>query len=411
MIPGAAAVATAALSLLLGGGVANAQEVAEAPAPVQVPAIHAVDALGSAIKDAPQSPAVPASDVLSFLSDSINLLGRDILSAKGLSAKGLSALVTTENPPVDPQDPNAQSEDEGVMGVIGQVAPYALALLGIPALAIPGGVVGAVAGAVVGAGVAIFAGIAAAVIVASPALIAGLGTALVPALAIAAVGVVIGLIPALVLLVAGVVAIVSAIVVGLLVITWPLWVPAGIILIVLSVAGTSVVGGIAFFTTPIGGPAWLTPAVLLGIILLGLGLLPGIALIVAGLLFGVAAVVALLTLPLVGLAVLILSVAAFVFLGVMALIGSLGLLPAIVAFVVFGLIAAVVTIPVGAVIGLAAGGIIGGVAGAVAGIVGALIYAFVIAPRKKKDEEAPADDANAPKEKKMAVQADYALAA
>lgn len=38
MIPGAAAVATAALSLLLGGGVANAQEAAQAPAPVQVPA-------------------------------------------------------------------------------------------------------------------------------------------------------------------------------------------------------------------------------------------------------------------------------------------------------------------------------------------------------------------------------------
>ncbi|WP_276771153.1 hypothetical protein [Lawsonella clevelandensis] len=402
MIPGAAAVATAALSLLLGGGVANAQEVAEVPAPVQVPAIHAVDALGSAIKDAPQSPAVPASDVLSFLSDSINLLGRDILSAKGLSAKGLSALVTTENPPVDPQDPNAQSEDEGVMVVIGQVAPYSLALLGIPALAIPGGVVGAVAGAVVGAGVAIFAGIAAAVIVASPALIAGLGTALVPALAIAAVGVVIGLIPALVLLVAGVVAIVSAIVVGLMVITWPLWVVGGLVMLLIGLGIIPIGTGAAIAT---GGVA--TPIAIAGIVFMVLGLLPGIALVVAGLLFGVAAVVALLTLPLVGLAGLILSVAAFVFLGVMALIGSLGLLPAIVAFVVFGLIAAVVTIPVGAVIGLAAGGVIGAVAGAV----GALIYVFVIAPRKKKDEEAPADDANAPKEKKMAVQADYALAA
>ena len=222
MIPGAAAVATAALSLLLGGGVANAQEAAQAPAPVQVPAIHVVDALDSAIKDAPQAPAIPASDVLTFLSDSINLLGRDILSTKDFSAKSLSTLVKAENTPADPQDPNAQSEGEGVMGVIGQVAPYALALLGIPALAIPGGVVGAVAGAVVGAGVAIFAGIAAAVIVASPAVIAGLGTALVPALAIAAVGVVVGLLPALVLLVAGVVAIVSAIVVGLMVITWPL---------------------------------------------------------------------------------------------------------------------------------------------------------------------------------------------
>ena len=399
MIPGAAAVATAALSLLLGGGVANAQEVAEVPAPVQVPAIHAVDALGSAIKDAPQSPAVPASDVLSFLSDSINLLGRDILSAKGLSAKGLSALVTTENPPVDPQDPNAQSEDEGVMVVIGQVAPYSLALLGIPALAIPGGVVGAVAGAVVGAGVAIFAGIAAAVIVASPALIAGLGTALVPALAIAAVGVVIGLIPALVLLVAGVVAIVSAIVVGLMVITWPLWVVGGLVMLLIGLGIIPIGTGAAIAT---GGVA--TPIAIAGIVFMVLGLLPGIALVVAGLLFGVAAVVALLTLPLVGLAGLILSVAAFVFLGVMALIGSLGLLPAIVAFVVFGLIAAVVTIPVGAVIGLAAGGVIGAVAGAV----GALIYVFVIAPRKKKDEEAPAD---APKENKMAVQADYALAA
>lgn len=208
------------------------------------------------------------------------------------------------------------------------------------------------------------------------------------------------------LLVAGVVAIVSAIVVGLLVITWPLWVPAGIILILIAFG---VIPIAALGELPTAG--FFTPFLIAGVVLLGLGLLPGIALVVAGLLFGVAAVVALLTLPLVGLAGLILSVAAFVFLGVMALIGSLGLLPAIVAFVVFGFIAAVVTIPVGAVIGLAAGGVIGGVAGAVAGIVGALIYAFVIAPRKKKDEEAPADDANAPKEKKMAVQADYALAA
>lgn len=105
MIPGAAAVATAALSLLLGGGVANAQEAAQAPAPVQVPAIHVVDALDSAIKDAPASPAVPASDVLTFLSDSINLLGRDILSTKDFSAKSLSTLVKAENTPADPQDP------------------------------------------------------------------------------------------------------------------------------------------------------------------------------------------------------------------------------------------------------------------------------------------------------------------
>lgn len=406
MIPGAAAVATAALSLLLGGGVANAQEAAQAPAPVQVPAIHVVDALDSAIKDAPQAPAVPASDVLTFLSDSINLLGRDILSTKDFSAKSLSTLVKAENTPADPQDPNAQSEGEGVMGVIGQVAPYALALLGIPALAIPGGVVGAVAGAVVGAGVAIFAGLAAAVIVASPALIAGLGIALAPSLAIAAVGVLIGLLPALAFLIAGVVAVVSAIVVGLLVITWPLWVPVGLGLFLAGTLSTGTGGAITFAFPPAATEGF--PLAVAGIVLMALGLLPGIALVVAGLLFGVAAVVALLTFPLVGISVLVLSVAAFLFFGVMALVGSLGLLPAIVAFVVFGVLTGVVSIPVGALIGLAVGGVVGGVAGAVVGIVAALIYAFVIAPRKKKDEEAPAD---APKENKMAVQADYALAA
>lgn len=166
MIPGAAAVATAALSLLLGGGVANAQEAAQAPAPVQVPAIHVVDALDSAIKDAPQAPAIPASDVLTFLSDSINLLGRDILSTKDFSAKSLSTLVKAENTPADPQDPKGN----GALDMVLKVVPYVVPLLAIPALAVPGGVVGAVAGAVVGAGVAIFAGLAAAVIAASPAI-------------------------------------------------------------------------------------------------------------------------------------------------------------------------------------------------------------------------------------------------
>lgn len=129
MIPGAAAVATAALSLLLGGGVANAQEAAQAPAPVQVPAIHVVDALDSAIKDAPQAPAIPASDVLTFLSDSINLLGRDILSTKDFSAKSLSTLVKAENTPADPQDPKGN----GALDMVLKVVPYVVPLLAIPA--------------------------------------------------------------------------------------------------------------------------------------------------------------------------------------------------------------------------------------------------------------------------------------
>ena len=229
MIPGAAAVATAALSLLLGGGVANAQEAAQAPAPVQVPAIHVVDALDSAIKDAPQAPAIPASDVLTFLSDSINLLGRDILSTKDFSAKSLSTLVKAENTPADPQDPKGN----GALDMVLKVVPYVVPLLAIPALAVPGGVVGAVAGAVVGAGVAIFAGLAAAVIAASPAIIAAIGIALAPALAIAAVGVLVGLLPGLAFLLAGIVAVVSGIVVGLMVITWPLWVVGGLIMLLI----------------------------------------------------------------------------------------------------------------------------------------------------------------------------------
>ena len=366
MIPGAAAVATAALSLLLGGGVANAQEAAQAPAPVQVPAIHVVDALDSAIKDAPQAPAIPASDVLTFLSDSINLLGRDILSTKDFSAKSLSTLVKAENTPADPQDPKGN----GALDMVLKVVPYVVPLLAIPALAVPG----AGAGALAGAAIAAFAGAAAALLVEAPFLLASFNIVSVPA----------GLVALVAGLTAGIVAAVSAIVAGLLFLTLPLWVPAGIVLVCLGAFATTLGLEGAFFS---GGLT--SPAAILGFVLLGLGLLPGLVLVIAGLLFGIAGVIALLSIP-------VFALAAFLFLGVFTLVCSLGLFPAIVAFLVVGGIAAVVTLPVGGVLG----GVAGGLAGGVLAVVAMLIYGFVIAPRLNRKET-----------DKKAVKSDFALAA
>lgn len=338
---------------------------------MQVPAIHVVSALDSAIKDAPQTPAVPASDVLTFLSDSINLLGRDILSTKDFSAKSLSTLVKAENTPADPQDPN--SKDNGALDMVLKVVPYVVPLLAIPALAVPG----AGAGALAGAAVAAFAGAAAALLVEAPFLLASFNIVSVPAGLVA-------LVAGLTIVVAGIVAAVSGIVTGLMLLTLPLWVPVGIILILIAfgVIPTAAVGEL-----PSGG--FSTPFLIAGVVLLGLGLLPGLVLVIAGLLFGIAGVIALLSIP-------VFALAAFLFLGVFTLVCSLGLFPAIVAFLVVGGIAAVVTLPVGGVLG----GVAGGLAGGVLAVVAMLIYGFVIAPRLNRKET-----------DKKAVKSDFALAA
>lgn len=388
-IPGAAAIAAAALSLFLGGGVAQAQEATQPEAPVQIPAVNIADAIDVSAPEAPAEPAAPVNEVLNFLADSINLAGRDVLQKhveEAVDATGISKLLGTvetatflnDEEPVDGTDNGAGTEEGGFD--IASLAPFLAIPVGIALLAVPG----ALAGGVGGAAVAVFAGLAAAAIVIAPAVIAGLAVATVPALAIALVAGLVGLLPAIVFIVAGIVAVVSAIVVGLLVITWPLWVPAGIIMAVLGTVNEAIPG-----------------LQIAGFVFLGLGLLPGIALVAAGLLFGVTAFVALLSLPLVGLSVFLFSVALFVFLGIVALIGSLGLLPAIVAFVVVGLIAAVVTIPVGAIIGLG----VGGVAGAFLGGLIAVILYFVLPRVLNKDEEEEAENNN------TANQKDFALAA
>lgn len=328
-----------------------------------------VDALDSAIKDAPQAPAVPASDVLTFLSDSINLLGRDILSTKDFSAKSLSTLVKAENTPADPQDPKGN----GALDMVLKVVPYVVPLLAIPALAVPG----AGAGALAGAAVAAFAGAAAALIVEAPFLLASFNIVSVPAGLVA-------LVAGLTIVVGGIVAIVSAIVAGLIFLTLPLWVPVGIVLVCLGAFAATLGLGGAFFT---GGLS--SPAAILGFVLLGLGLLPGLVLVIAGLLFGIAGVIVLLSIP-------VFALAAFLFLGVFTLVCSLGLFPAIVAFLVVGGITAVVTLPVGGVLG----GIAGGLAGGVLAVVAMLIYGFVIAPRLNRKET-----------DKKAVKSDFALAA
>lgn len=85
VLPGAAAFAAAALSLCLGGGVAHAQETADLPAaPVQTHSLHAANLNPLSVPQEEgdgegSSPNVPVGDILSFLSDSIYLVGRDVL--------------------------------------------------------------------------------------------------------------------------------------------------------------------------------------------------------------------------------------------------------------------------------------------------------------------------------------------
>lgn len=386
VLAGAASIVAAALSLFVGGGVAQAQEAPVAPQPLHVSTINILDSLDV---EAPNNSGAPVNGVLSFLADSITLVGRDVLSQHPTKvADNLFGTVETVTALSDntPTDESAEGTDLKALAI--KAAPFAA----IPVLGVIGGVAGALVGGVGGAAVAVFAGLAAAALVIAPAVIAGVGIALAPALAIAAVAVLVGLLPGLVFLVAGIVAVVSAIVVGLLVITWPLWFVGGLIMLLIGL-GAIPIGTASGIAT--GGIT--APIAIAGLVLMILAVLPGLALVVAGVLFGVAALVALISLPLVGLSVLLLTVAAFLFLGVVALVGSLSLLPAIVAFFVVGAIAAVVTVPVGGVVGFAAGGVLGAILGAIV----ALVWTFVIAPKtSKEDESEPA-----------AAQDDFALAA
>lgn len=97
VLPGAAAFAAAALSLCLGGGVAHAQETADLPAaPVQTHSLHAANLNPLSVPQEEgdgegSSSNVPVGDILSFLSDSIYLVGRDVLGNIAGAGAGAAA--------------------------------------------------------------------------------------------------------------------------------------------------------------------------------------------------------------------------------------------------------------------------------------------------------------------------------
>lgn len=87
VLPGAAAFAAAALSLCLGGGVAHAQEATDnSVTSVHVQAPRIVDTV-RVTNDSP-TPEAPVDGALAFLAESINLVGRDVLSQKEYMSRG-----------------------------------------------------------------------------------------------------------------------------------------------------------------------------------------------------------------------------------------------------------------------------------------------------------------------------------
>ena len=74
--------AAATLSLSAGGAIANAQEVPTPPSPTTHTVVHHEPlALAGTIEQHIQNhPTVPAGEILDFLSQSLTLIGRDVLT-------------------------------------------------------------------------------------------------------------------------------------------------------------------------------------------------------------------------------------------------------------------------------------------------------------------------------------------
>lgn len=193
VLPGVAAFAAAALSLCLGGGVAHAQETADLPAaPVQTHSLHAANLNPLSVPQEEgdgegSSPNVPVGDILSFLSDSIYLVGRDVLGniagagagaaagaagaglnpalLLGLAAKAQGHAVASGQTPADgnqagsapaPQlvGPDGDINFGAVFNVfLGHLTPSAImgTIVAVPAFADSIGLMSAVVGSVVGA--------------------------------------------------------------------------------------------------------------------------------------------------------------------------------------------------------------------------------------------------------------------
>ena len=77
--------AAATLSLSAGGAIANAQEVPTPPSPTTHTVVHHEPlALAGTIEQHIQNhPTVPAGEILDFLSQSLTLIGRDVLTNTG----------------------------------------------------------------------------------------------------------------------------------------------------------------------------------------------------------------------------------------------------------------------------------------------------------------------------------------
>lgn len=169
LVSGGVAIAAAAVSLCCGGAAANAQEVSTGHVSAQV-VNHVKEATAGVLRNAQQrdvqqkSPMVPTGEVLSFLADSLNLAGRDVLTGKVVPAgkndtagkdgknnaadqneaavafvaklKDLLAQVKSGNLPLPaPQkgdDPSAQGGNapsaEEIMNIVKAFAPRAIAL-------------------------------------------------------------------------------------------------------------------------------------------------------------------------------------------------------------------------------------------------------------------------------------------
>ena len=88
--------AAATLSLSAGGAIANAQEVPTPPSPTTHTVVHHEPlALAGTIEQHIQNhPTVPAGEILDFLSQSLTLIGRDVLTNTGSNTRNTTPAAT-----------------------------------------------------------------------------------------------------------------------------------------------------------------------------------------------------------------------------------------------------------------------------------------------------------------------------
>ena len=144
--------AAATLSLSAGGAIANAQEVPTPPSPTTHTVVHHEPlALAGTIEQHIQNhPTVPAGEILDFLSQSLTLIGRDVLTNTGSN---------TAHPAQKSDGTTTDGSNEDILGEITTAATGTLVgaltggtaggLLSLPGALIGGGT-GSLAGIVIG---------------------------------------------------------------------------------------------------------------------------------------------------------------------------------------------------------------------------------------------------------------------